>query len=148
LLLVASQRGGPVLVKRIASHSREAIDAALAGCIDPTATIITDGLPAYAHLVDTWPHLTVCHSRREFARTDAVSGLRVHVNTAEAFDGFFRRTITGVFHRISAEHLERYATEVAWRWNHRFENFLDRLAHLLACSAAALPYRALIVWRR
>jgi hypothetical protein len=33
LLLVASQRGGPVLVRRIACHSREAIDAVLAGLL-------------------------------------------------------------------------------------------------------------------
>jgi transposase-like protein len=145
LVLVAAERGGKVVAKRIASHSKEAIDDGLTGLLDGEAAAVTDALLAYKHLGRERPHLTVTHSRREFARTDVETGLRVHVSTAEGFNSMFRRAVVGVYHYVSGKHVDRYAVESTFRWNRRDLGPLARLTSLVANGAGrVLPYRALI----
>jgi len=125
LVLVGAERGGKVVAKVIPTHGKEAIASALDGLLDPKATVMTDGLPAYPalgaakspeHIGKRQPHLSVNHSDREYARTDAATGHRVHVNPAfraaeapgvESSNGFMRRAVVGVWHQISVKHLGR-----------------------------------------
>jgi len=90
LVLVGAERGGKVVAKVIPTHGKEAIASALDGLLDPKATVMTDGLPAYPalgaakspeHIGKRQPHLAVNHSAREYARTDPATGQRVHVNS-------------------------------------------------------------------
>ena len=131
VVLVAAKRGGDVVAKVIPTHGKEAIASALANVIDRTATVMTDGLPAYKHIGKTQPHLAVNHSAREYARTDAATGNRVHVNRVESFNGFMRRAVTGVFHSISVKHLGRYTGEATFRWNRKADSCLDRMARMI-----------------
>ncbi len=131
LVLVAAERGGDVVAKVIPTHGKAAIAEALDGVVDPAATVMTDGLPAYKHIGKTQPHLSVNHSDREYARTDEATGLRVHVNRIESFNGFMRRAVIGVFHSISVKHLGRYASEATFRWNRKADEFLDRMARMV-----------------
>jgi transposase-like protein len=131
LVLVAATRGGDVVAKVIPTHGREAIASALDGVLDDTATVMTDGLPAYKHIGKTQAHLAVNHSAREYARTDDATGHRVHVNRVESFNGFMRRAVTGVFHSISVKHLGRYTGEAAFRWNRKAGSCLDRMARMI-----------------
>jgi len=98
LVPVAAERGGDVVAKVIPTHGKEAIASALNGVLDPEATVMTDSLPAYKHLGAERAHLSVNHSDREYARTDDVTGHRVHVNRVESFNGFMRRAVIGVWH--------------------------------------------------
>ena len=58
----------------------------------------------------------------------------VHVNTIEGFWSLTKRGIGGVYHAVSAKHLQGYLNEYAWRYNHRdderamFETLLVRAA--------------------
>lgn len=131
LLLVAAERGGEVVAKLIPTHGRTAVAEALNGVIDPAATVMTDGLPAYKHIGKAQPHLWVNHSQREYARTDFDTGLRVHVNRVESFNGFLGRAVVGVFHFVSPKHLGRYAGEAAFRWNQKSASCLQRMAALI-----------------
>lgn len=47
LVLTLVERGGRVVLERIASHSSAAIGKAVEPTVDPAATIISDALPAY-----------------------------------------------------------------------------------------------------
>lgn len=144
LLLVAAKRGGSVITKPIPTHSREAIAAALDGVIDPAATVVTDGLPAYKQFAKRQAHLAVNHSARQYAKTEHASGLRVHVNRVESFNSFFGRAVTGVFHFVSPKHLGRYALEAAFRWNGKLDDYLARMASLIRNGdSRTLPYRVL-----
>ena len=87
-------------------------------------------------------HLTVNHSRREYARTDADSGERVHVNTAQSYHALLRRIVVGVHHWVSGKHLDRYAAQAAHAWNHRRHD-ANTLISLLARPAEPLPFRVL-----
>ena len=40
-------------------------------------------------------------------------------NTAESWIALLKRGIMGSFHHVSEEHLDRYANEFAFRWDHR-----------------------------
>ncbi len=40
---------------------------------------------------------------------------RVHVARVESFNGYKRRTVTSVFHSVSATHLGRYTSEATFR---------------------------------
>lgn len=145
LLLVAASRDGSVVAKRIATHGKKEIARALDGVLSPDATVVTDGLPAYTHLGVTHKHLTVTHSSDEYARTDAETGLRVHVNRVEAFNGLLQRAVVGVWHRISSKHLDRYATETAFRVTRRAQTCLERMVGLVRNGEGrVLPYRTLV----
>ncbi len=58
-------------------------------------------------------HEAVNHSIYEYARGD------VHNNTAESFNGLFKRCVQGAWHHISAEHLSRYLDEQCFRWSNK-----------------------------
>lgn len=144
LLLVAAERGGSVITKPIPTHSRDAIATALDGAVDPAATVVTDGLPAYRQFANRQTHLSVNHSARQFARTDEISGLRVHVNRVESFNSFLGRAVTGVFHFVSSKHLGRYALEAAYRWDRKPEGCLARMTGLVRNGEGRLlPYSVL-----
>lgn len=131
LVLVAAERGGDVVAKVIPTHGKAAISEALDGVVDPKATVMTDGLPAYKHIGKNQPHLSVNHSDREYARTDPETGHRVHVNRVESFNGFMRRAVIGVWHQISVKHLGRYASEATFRWNRKSDTCLDRMTQMV-----------------
>lgn len=58
-------------------------------------------------------HHAVKHAQGEYARG------AVHSNTAEAFNGLFKRSIQGAWHHISREHIGRYLDEQCFRWSNR-----------------------------
>jgi hypothetical protein len=58
-------------------------------------------------------HETVNHEAGEYVRGD------VHSNTVEGYFSILKRGIIGTFHHVSPQHLQRYATEFDFRYNHR-----------------------------
>lgn len=58
-------------------------------------------------------HEVVNHSRHEYARGD------VTTNTVESSFSLLKRGLIGTFHHVSEQHLQRYANEFDFRWNHR-----------------------------
>jgi len=163
LVLVGAERGGKVVAKVIPTHGKEAIASALDGLLDPKATVMTDGLPAYPalgaakspeHIGKRQTHLAVNHSSREYARTDPTTGQRVHVNPAfraaeapgvESFNGFMRRAVVGVWHQISVKHLGRYASEATFRWNRKKDDVLARMQAMIRNGdGRLLSYRFLV----
>lgn len=105
---------------------------------------MTDGLPAYKHIGKARPHLSVNHGQRKYARTDEATGLRVHVNRVESFNGFLDRAVVGVFHFVSPKHLGRYAGEAAFRWNRKADACLARMARLVRDGDGRTPPHAFL----
>lgn len=109
--------------------------------LDPEATVMTDGLPAYKHIGKRQTHLAVNHSEREYARTDEATGLRVHISRVESFNNVMRRAVVGVWRQISTKHLGCYAGEAAFRWNRKADACLERMALLVRNGVGrTLPY--------
>lgn len=84
--------------------------------VDPAnSTLYTDEYKAYRGLGRTFKggHEAVNHSIGQYSRGD------VHSNTAESFNGLFKRSILGAWHHISREHIGRYLDEQCFRWSYR-----------------------------
>lgn len=119
-------------------HSKEAIASALDGVVDPKATVMTDGIPAYKHIGETQAHHSVSHCNCEYARTDEATGHWVDVNRVESFNCFMRRAVIDVWHQISVKHLGRYAGEATFRWNRKADACLDRMTQMVRNGAGSL----------
>ena len=82
----------------------------------PNATIYTDELKSYDSLErEGFEHRRINHSQRVYVSGD------VHTNTIEGFWSLMKRGIGGVYHAVSAKHLQGYLNEYAWRYNHRHD---------------------------
>ncbi len=74
-------------------------------------------------------HARINHSAKVYVSGD------VHVNTLEGFWSLVKRGIDGVYHSVSAKHLQGYLNEYAWRYNHRDDGkAMFELALLRAAS--------------
>ena len=95
----------------------------------PAATVYTDELRSYNGLENAgYRHETVNHSEEVWVSGD------VHVNTIEGFWSLTKRGIGGVYHSVSAKHLQGYLNEYAWRYNHR-DDGKAQFETLLVCAA-------------
>ncbi len=63
-----------------------------------------------------------------------VSG-NVHTQTIENFWSLVKRGISGVYHAVSAQHLQGYLNEYAWRYNQRHERTRSQFSTLLLRAA-------------
>jgi hypothetical protein len=79
------------------------------------AALHTDEAQHYKKIGRTFAggHEHVTHSRNEYARGS------VHNNTAESFNGLFKRCVQGAWHHISRDHLSRYLDEQCFRWSNK-----------------------------
>ena len=125
------ERQGLARVKIIATVSQHNLGAALAECVSPEAIVNTDEHPGYKNPLKVWKaHRTVNHSRGEYQKQHP-DGSRTSTNTAESFFSLFKRAIVGAWHHISREHLPRYASEFAFRWNTRHASEGERIEKIV-----------------
>ena len=90
------------------------LKAVLKANIAPTATIMTDELPAYRRATkDFASHQAVNHSAREYVR-----GL-AHTQYVDGFFSLLKRRVVDTFHHISEQHLPLYLAEFDHRYNCR-----------------------------
>ena len=101
------------------------------------ATIYTDDAAAYKGM--PFDHASVRHSVGEY-----VDGM-AHTNGIESFWAMLKRAHKGVYHKISAKHLQRYVDEFAGRHGIRERDTLDQMSALAGeMSGKRLMYRDLI----
>jgi len=79
------------------------------------ATVYTDDLPSYGRLHSMgFNHETVPHSQKIY-----VTAGDIHTNSVEGFWSQLKRSIDGTYHHVTAKHLQEYADEYSFRYNHR-----------------------------
>ncbi len=80
----------------------------------PRSVIYTDEAPVYQRLRRRgYMHRRIHHASRVYVSGD------IHTNTIEGFWSLVKRGIDGVYHAVSAKHLQGYLNEYAWRYNQR-----------------------------
>lgn len=85
--------------------------------ISANAALMTDEAGMYKGIGKEFAtHDSVNHGAKEY-----VNPIRpwVHTNTVESSFALLKRGLTGTFHSVSEQHLQRYATEFDFRWNTR-----------------------------
>ena len=88
----------------------------------PDATVYTDEAAAYKGM--PFEHDSVRHSTGEYVRDMA------HTNGIESFWATLKRAHKGVYHKMSAKHLQRYVNEFSGRHNNRPLGTLDQMAYI------------------
>ena len=102
------------------------------------ATVFTDDAAAYKGM--PFDHASVRHSVGEY-----VDGM-AHTNGIESFWSMLKRAHKGVYHKISAKHLQRYVDEFAGRHGIRELDATDQMGVVAARMAGKrLSYRDLVV---
>jgi transposase len=98
--------------------------------VEKGSTVMTDEWRTFDLLNDLYTHGAVDHSKRVYVSGD------IHVQSIEGFWSLVKRGISGVYHGVSAEHLQSYLDEYVFRYNNRgvtgrrgmFDAFLSRIA--------------------
>ena len=106
----------------------------------PNAPVYTDGASAYDGLPN---RSAVYHSVGEYVRD------MVHTNGVESFWSMLKRAHKGVYHRLSAKHLQAYVNEFCGRQNIREMDTLAQMQHVVAAMVGKrLLYRDLVAGDR
>jgi transposase len=111
----AVERRGRVVAKVIPNTSTPAILGPVKAHVLPASLVFTDAALQYNRLSsEGYGHKRVNHLAKIY-----VMGKDIHTNTIEGFWSLLKRGISGVYHKVSAKHLQGYVNEYAFRYNHR-----------------------------
>lgn len=104
-----------------------------------SAFMVTDSANAYKNLNKEFAgHEAVSHIDNEYVRG------QWHTNTVEGFFGQLKRSIKGTHIFVSPQHLHRYATEFATRYNQRKVSNIERFGNFINSSGVErVTYRIL-----
>jgi len=121
--------GGRVVAQVVEAASIPSVRRQIKTRILPESMIFTDEGNAYQGLKSQgYQHQRVNHSAKVYVDGDA------HVNTIEGFWSLVKSGIRGTYHSVSAQHLQSYLDEYAFRYNNRehpggmFDAFMGRIA--------------------
>ncbi len=133
------ERGGNIKAMVIPDRTKETLIPIIYEHVAPNTIIMTDELVSYHGLVVDFEHYSVNHSAKEF-----VNGM-VHTNGIENFWSHLKRGIDGIYHQISAEHLQAYIDEFVLRFNTRKFTTQNRFDFVLSgVTGKKLTYKNLI----
>ena len=108
------ERSGEKQSFHVANVTAATVTPILKAQIAKKARVMTDELAVYKKL-DTHfaEHGVVNHSKKEYSRGD------ITTNTVESSFAILKRGLYGTFHSVSEQHLQRYVTELDFKWNTR-----------------------------
>lgn len=101
---------------------------------------MTDEDSAFLGMDGHFDVYSVNHSKGEYARL----GGFVHVNSIESVWALLKRQIFGIHHWVSDKHLNRYVSEMTWRFNRRDMKTAGRMNDLFTCVEGRVTYKTLI----
>jgi transposase len=108
------ERGGKVAAHVVPPNFQEEAFRHVETRVLPETTVYTDEAPAYKPLTAKgYHHRRIQHAARVYVEGD------VHTNTIEGFWSLVKNGLRGVYHSVSAKHLQGYLDEYAFRYNHR-----------------------------
>jgi transposase-like protein len=122
------ERGKELRARKMTVPSNYNMRAEVRKYVSPSATLMTDEAQGYLMLGKEYRREFVEHSRRQY-----VNG-RAHTNTLEGWFALLKRGVTGTFHHVSEQHLDRYIDEFAFRYNRR--NVCDAERAAIAIKAS------------
>jgi transposase len=122
------ERKGQVVAATVPNTKRATIMPRVHKKVLPETTVYTDEYRVYDNLNrQGYRHDRVHHAQEIYVAGD------VPTSTIEGFWSLLKRGIAGVYHSVSAKHLQGYINEYAFQYNHRkderpmFFSFLDRV---------------------
>jgi len=132
------EREGNVKAFKVADVQKETIQPIIVKHVKTGSKISTDEWWAYKGLDQVYEHSVVKHAIDEYVSGEA------HTNTIEGFWSLFKRGIVGIYHWVSAKHIERYLVEFSLRYNTRNYDEGARFNLILNNMEGRLTYKQLI----
>ena len=124
------ERGGLKRTIVVNAVNAKTLTAVLDDNVSKSAHLMTDEHAGYTKIGRTFAsHGITKHSKGQY-----VDG-RNHSNTVESSFSLLKRGLIGTFHHVGEQHLQRYATEFDFRWNHRKVTDRERSDTLLQSIA-------------
>lgn len=138
----ALETGGKLKTKVIPNVSGAALQGAVKQFVHEGSIMVSDDARGYSGVKHSYAHVVVNHSAGQY-----VNG-NFHTNGIENFWSLFKRGIIGIYHQVSAKHLQAYADEFAYRYNTRKLNDQERLTSVLTHTQGRLKYKDLTKKKR
>jgi len=107
--------------------------------VEKGAIVVSDEWGAYNGLNSDFQHEVVRHNDGTYVNEGGF-----HTNSLEGFWSLFKRGIFGIYHKVSAKHLNRYCDEFAFRYNTRAMGEAQRFDMALTRLETTLSYKQLI----
>ena len=108
------QRKGKIVVKVIDKAWGKEIKPLIKNNVATESELVTDGFGGYKDLSLSYSKHTVLNHSKNVRRIG-----KYHTNTIEGFWSMLKRAIVGQYHKITAEHLQDYINEIAFKYNYR-----------------------------
>jgi transposase-like protein len=113
------ERGGRVIAVVTPDVKSKTVLPIIHERVLPASIVYTDDYPIYDKLAEHangYVHRRIQHSQKIYVMGET------HTNTIEGFWSLLRRGIGGVYHSVSAKHLQMYCDEYSYRYNRRFSD--------------------------
>ena len=113
------ERGGRVIACVTKDAKAGTVLPIIAEKVLPKSIVYTDDYPIYDdvhRMGKSYQHRRINHAEKIYVRGD------IHTNTIEGFWSLLKRGIGGVYHSVSAKHLQMYCDEYSYRYNRRFSD--------------------------
>lgn len=136
----ALQRGGRVFIKVLPDTKRSTILPIIYKMVKFGSTIYSDELGVYQELMYDYNHGLVRHGNGQYADGN------ICTNGIENVWSIFKRGVTGIYHRLSRKHIQRYADEFAFRFNTRTLSDSDRFYKFLSRTDKRITYKQLTAY--
>jgi transposase len=135
---VVGRTSGQIRLTVCENTQQQTIQPRVEHATSRTATVYTDESSAYNHLSETGrAHLTVCHSRREYARDDDGDGVReVPCNTMEGIWTRWRN-FPRPFRGVHKKYLAQYVA--VFEWAHNLKTFTTKFLRLVMMRSISNP---------
>ena len=132
------ERGGELRTSYIEDTKAKTIHGFVKAHVEQGSDLMTDEDRSFIGMNGHFNVQSVNHSAGEYVRGD------VHTNGIESVWALLKRQIFGIHHWVSDKHLNRYLSEMTWRFNRRNMKATIRMNDFSACVEGRLTYKALI----
>ena len=133
------ERGGELRAQVVPDTKGKNLKEFINKHLEEGSRLNTDEWRGYTGLKDTFNHKFVKHKSGEYVQGD------VHTNTLEGFWSLLKRGLSGIYHRASPKHLQKYVDEFVFRYNTRLQTEANRFNVLLRNISTHLTYKELTV---
>jgi transposase-like protein len=133
------ERGGELRAQVVPDTKAKNLKEFINKHLEEGSRLNTDEWRGYVGLNGTFNHKFVNHNSGEYVQGD------VHTNTLEGFWSLLKRGLSGIYHRASPKHLQKYVDEFVFRYNTRLQTESSRFNILLNNISTHLTYKELTV---
>lgn len=131
----------PIMVGKVIVNTQiESIQPMIYNNIAKGSIVVSDEWRAYKGIGKDYNHRIVDHGAKEYVNSNGDTS-----NAVESFWSQFKRSIIGIYHHVSREHLQNYVNESIFRYNTRGMSENERVdATLKGTDGKRLTYKMLI----